>query len=174
MVENMKSKAITNWIFASIVLVIILVLIVVNQIGKKQDNVFLEDYQQYQYAVQLLYEEKAEEAVPILERLIDTYPNSFFLLWYQGLSFAMLGENEQAIEYMQMALKERPFLIMEQYFSHQLGEIYYNHQDFEKAKVYLEHTLTLPTITDEQRNHIEQLFQNMEIQMGIEQENGVE
>lgn len=163
MFEKNKNKinSFTNWIFASLVLLVIIAVIAISQIGKKQDSIFEENYQMYNYAIHILDENQASEAKSIFEQLVGIYPNRPYLLWNYGRSLAMNGEYEQAIEIYQKALKQRPFLIKNPAFTQSIGEIYYYNNEFEKAKVYLEYCLTLE-ITPEQEQEIKQMLFEIE------------
>lgn len=157
MFENNKKSSLTNWIFFAIVLVSFVIAIFIHQSGKKQDSVFLEEYQQYSYAIELLNENKSHEAQMILEQLVMSHTNSPYLLWYYGLSLAMVEDYDKSIEMLQNALEKRPFLIKDPNFTHNLGEVYFFHSEYEKAKVYLEYCLNLD-ITDEQKQRIQILL----------------
>lgn len=161
MYESEKKINYTNWVFACLILLIVIAVITIGQIGKKQEFTFLEDFQKYNYAIQLLEQDQANQAIIIFEELITTYTNYPYLLWNYGISLAMIGEFENSIDVYQKALKQRPFLIKNSVFTQSLGEVYFNYKDFEKAKVYLEYCLNLE-ITSEQEQKIQKILQEIE------------
>lgn len=130
-----------NLIFFCFIAIIIVSLIVVNNIGSKQDKVFAEDIQRYNYALQLLSENKPSEAQPLLKELFEKYPDNYEVIWGYGIVQSQLRNFEQAHLFYQQAQEKNITLVRDPLFLVQYGELLLNLGEEEKAKVYLEESL---------------------------------
>lgn len=130
-----------NLIFICLIGIIIVCLFVVNNIGNKQDKVFADEGNQYKYALQLLSQNKATEAEPLLKDLADKHPDNYEVVWKYGTVQSQLKHFDQAQALFQKAQDENVTLVRDSVFLAQYGEVLYNLGDLEKAKVYLEESL---------------------------------
>lgn len=130
-----------NLIFLSLITILIICVFVTNNIGKKQDKVFAEEGNQFKYALQLLSENKATEAEPLLKDLAEKHPENYEIIWKYGTVQSQLQNFEEAQVLFQQAQDENLTLVRNALFLAQYGEVLYNLGDLEKAKVYLEESL---------------------------------
>ncbi|GEN35163.1 tetratricopeptide repeat protein [Aneurinibacillus danicus] len=114
-------------------------------LGNKQDEKYRADYETYQRAQQQSKEGKFAEAGKAYQALLSTYPDSYVLLWRYGLSLAAEKKYEEADKYFLKAQKQRPFLVRNQRYLIQYGEVLYRLGNYTKAKKYLEEGRKLNT-----------------------------
>lgn len=130
-----------NLIFLCLIAIIVICLFIVNNIGNKQDKVFADEGNQYKYALQLLSQNKATEAEPLLKNLADKHPENYEVIWKYGTVQSQLKHFDQAQALFQKAQDENVTLVRDSVFLAQYGEVLYHLGDTEKAKVYLEESL---------------------------------
>jgi predicted Zn-dependent protease len=114
-------------------------------LGNKQDEQYQADYETYQRAQQYSQEEKFAEARKAYQALLSTHPESYVLLWRYGVSLAAEKKYEEADKYFLKAQKQRPFLVRNQRYLIQYGEVLYRLGNYTKAKKYLEEGRKLNT-----------------------------
>jgi tetratricopeptide (TPR) repeat protein len=128
----------TKLLIIGIILFVVIGLITTKSLGTKQDTTFQEHYQYYQLALQYIKEGNYQESAPIMHRLHEEYPESHLVSWYAGLSYAGLGDFVKASNLMQKSIDQRPFLLQDNLFTLQFGEVWYFLGEYEKSKLYLE------------------------------------
>lgn len=130
-----------NLTFFLIIVILSVCLFVTNNISKKQDKVFAEESNQFKYALQLLSEDKAQEAEPLLKDLSEKHADNYEIIWNYGTLQSHLKKYDMAEPLFQKAQKLNVLLVKNPLFLAQYGEVLYNLGEFEKSKVYLEESL---------------------------------
>ncbi|MED0676157.1 tetratricopeptide repeat protein [Aneurinibacillus thermoaerophilus] len=130
-----QTRNIIVYVFVLLTIVCLSVAIV---LGGKQDDKYQADFQTYQTAQQQLQEGKFAEAEKSYQTLLASYPGSYTLLWKYALALAAQQKYKEADQYFLKAQKQRPFLVQNQRYLIQYGEVLYKLGNYKKAKKYLE------------------------------------
>lgn len=147
-----------KYISYCIILFVLVGIISTNVIGKKQDEVYKQDYYQHQKAIELLGKGQFEQGVKILKDLIIKYPDEFELYYKVGLVYSEKKDYENAAIYYQKAIDIRPALLKDTTFTFRMGESLYNINQFEIAKQYL--LLPVPEQFQIQKDELLKLIEN--------------
>ncbi|KPC99191.1 Tetratricopeptide repeat protein [Geobacillus sp. BCO2] len=133
-----------RYVFLSLLVLILSGISYAHWKGQQQDEQFLKDYTEYQQAVQLMQQGRAEQALPLLRSLLGKYPDRYNIMRTLGLAYAMKNDFQKAAFYYEKAIRKRPFLQQDPIFTLQFGEILYYNGEYAKAKAYLEKSKQLP------------------------------
>lgn len=139
----MRQK-ITQYLFWSIIVFVVVGLSYTYWKGKQQDQSYNREFQQYVEALQFIQQKQGEQAIQILKQLSNKYPDRYNISRYLGLSYALAGDFKRASFYYQKAIDQRPFLQVDPIFTLQFGEILYFNGEYAKARAYLERSKQLP------------------------------
>ncbi|MEH6908519.1 hypothetical protein, partial [Neobacillus drentensis] len=82
----------SKFILLGIMVIIIICLSTTYVLGKRDDNQYFIDYQNYQDAIKIIETRKGIEAYSILERLKLRHPNNEYITRYLGLASAQNGD----------------------------------------------------------------------------------
>lgn len=129
-----------KYILLGFVVFISVTLLITHIKGEKQDMVFKDDYQKYQYSISSLREEQYTTSIEILQKLHQKYPNQANITRSLGLAYSLEGKNEISALYFQKAVEQRPFIVQEPLFSVRYGEVLYRLKEYDISKQYLEHS----------------------------------
>lgn len=132
----MKSSTV-KYIFFGIILFIFIGIIYTNVSGKKQDEVYKQDFMQYQEALQQMQSNELAQATAALEDLVVKYPDEYTLYYQLGLAYSAQNNFEKAAIHFQKAINIRPALLEDPMFAYKMGESLYNIKQLELAKAYL-------------------------------------
>lgn len=132
----MKSSTV-KYIFFGIILFIFIGIIYTNVSGKKQDEVYKQDFMKYQEALQQIQSNEVVQAVAVLEDLVVKYPDEYTLYYRLGLAYSSQKNFEKAAIHFQKAIDIRPALLEDPMFSYKMGESLYNIKQLDLAKAYL-------------------------------------
>ncbi|MDQ0244817.1 Tfp pilus assembly protein PilF [Bacillus fengqiuensis] len=138
------SEKVVNYLFYSLIVFILLGVSYAYIQGKKQNEVFKADYQEYQIALKLIDQGGNSQSISILEKQAEKYPDRYNILHKLGLSYAQAGDWGKAVHYYQRAIDQRPFLQMDPVFTMQFAEILFFNNEYVKARAYLEKSKQLP------------------------------
>lgn len=144
---NLKNR---NMVFYSLIIIAVIYILIANQAGKKQDNRYLNDFQEYQTVVNLINQQKYSEAQPIVINLLSKYPSSYVVIWQNAIVLDGLGNYEEAERYYSLVERQRPFVVKNQYFLVQHGKVLYrlgNHQEAAKYFMYSKKINAVPELT---------------------------
>ncbi|MGB3973002.1 MAG: tetratricopeptide repeat protein [Peptococcia bacterium] len=150
-----------------ILLFTVIVLIGGGVIGKRQNDEFIADGLELARAQQYADEEMFAEAVVILAKMVEKYPNSAPLLYDYAACLAELGRYEQAIEYYQRAQTENPNLARGLGFLLEAGTAFYYANEYEQAAKYL-HVAKLMSADDSTTQYINSILNNIEDSLVVE------
>jgi predicted Zn-dependent protease len=129
--------------------------------GKKQDQTYVKDLQNYQLSLSQMQEEQYKGAQEKLLELHNRYPDQAKITWDLGLSYAVEGDMEKAALYYQKAVDQRPFIVQEPMFSLQFAEILTSIEQYSVAKQYLEHCKAIG-VPEEYAGHVDDLLAYVE------------
>lgn len=107
-------------------------------VGSKQNANYKQGAQQFQAAAQKMTKKDYTGAEKELEKVIAKYPNSPLVQWQYGISLAGQKKYREANEWYVKARKQRPFLVQNQKYVLQYGELMIHLQDYKKAERYLQ------------------------------------
>ena len=131
--------------------------------GKEQDAQYKKESVQYELAVQRLSEQKGEEAVRLLQELVEgRYSDSYEVLWKYGLANSLVGEYDLAAKQLLEAQNIRPALITNSLFMVQFGEVHFHNKDYKNAEIYLKEALKL-SLEKELRSSAETLLEQIQL-----------
>ncbi|EQB94187.1 MULTISPECIES: tetratricopeptide repeat protein [Geobacillus] len=133
-----------RYVFLSLLVLVLSGIGYVHWKGQQQDEMFRNDYIEYQKAIQAMQQGRVEEALPQLQSLLDKYPDRYNIMRTLGLAYAMKNDFQKAAFYYDRAIQKRPFLQQDPIFTLQFGEILYYNGEYAKAKAYLEQSRRLP------------------------------
>jgi predicted Zn-dependent protease len=136
--EEKISGRMRNMMVYSLLGLTIVGLAILVVIGNKQDEKYKKENELYQVAQSQLREAKFNEAEKNLEQLLANHSNNYNLQWQYALSLAAQQKYDQASKYFLKAQQQRPFLVRDQKFVMQFGEVLYHQGNYAKAKRYLE------------------------------------
>lgn len=126
-----------RYILIGIVVFILLGILVAKVIAKSQDEKFANEDLLYQQAFQLANENKFEEASIYINELLKTQSDSEAANYLGGLIAANTGELQQAASLFQKTLDINPHRVEDAMFMLQFGEMLYNVERYEDARVVL-------------------------------------
>ncbi|WCN38103.1 tetratricopeptide repeat protein [Aneurinibacillus uraniidurans] len=106
--------------------------------GSEQDAAYKQGAQQFQSAIQKMNQKDYSGAEKDLQNVITQYPDSFVVQWQYGASLAGQKKYQEANEWYVKARKQRPFLVQNQKYALQYGELLIHLQDYKKAERYLQ------------------------------------
>lgn len=132
----MKSTIVKN-VFFGVILFVIIGLVYTNIAGKKQDEIFKQDYMKNQQAMQMLQSNQTKESANVLEELILKYPDEYTLYYNLGLAYSAQNNFKKSALNFQKALNIRPALLQDQTFTFKMGESLYHIKEYDTAKTYL-------------------------------------
>ncbi len=146
-----------KYIFFGIILFIFIGLLYTNVAGKKQDEVFKQDFLQYQQAMQLIQNNELEQGIKILGDLIIRYPDEHKLYYNLGLAYSAKQDYEKAATHYQQAIDIRPALLQDGTFTYRMGESLYNMKELEIAREYLQARKAPKELEKERKKLIKQI-----------------
>ncbi|MED4351119.1 tetratricopeptide repeat protein [Schinkia azotoformans] len=146
-----------KYILLGIMVFVFIGILYTNIMGKKQDDVFKQDYTKYQFALQLLETNEFDKAINELNDLIVNYPDEYTLYFQLGLAYSSQGDFEKAAIHYQKAIDIRPALLGNQTFTFKMGESLYNIKQFDLAKAYLSNPV--PEQFQKQRDELLQIIE---------------
>ncbi|AMA71706.1 MULTISPECIES: tetratricopeptide repeat protein [Aneurinibacillus] len=137
MEEKVSGRTRNNIVYSLLGLTLIGIITAI-VMGGNQDKVYQADAQAYMQAQKHLQQNQFAEAEKVLKPLLATHSDSYILQWRYASSFAGQGKYDEAEKYFIQARKQRPFLVRNQKYLVQYGEVLYKKQNYQKAKRYLE------------------------------------
>ncbi|CAB3396183.1 tetratricopeptide repeat protein [Kyrpidia spormannii] len=117
-------------------------------IASDQNKQFLKTFQAFQQSQTLMQQQQYAQAEPLLKKVVEAQPHSFMALWNYGICQFGLKHYDLADEYFTKAREQRPFLLNDQLYVTQYGELLYAKGDLARAKEYLERSVSLNAGTD--------------------------
>ncbi|MDI3329023.1 MAG: tetratricopeptide repeat protein [Alicyclobacillaceae bacterium] len=107
-------------------------------IGLQQDRMFLRDYQAYETARNQMAQGQFAQAEPLLKDVLQRHPDSYAVLWRYAACQKGLGRYEEADRYYTAARNQRPFLLKDQRFLLDYGDLLLQKGDVRRAREYLQ------------------------------------
>lgn len=136
--ENMKLReSHRKYILLGMIGFIIVGLITANVMAKKQDQEFIKNELLYDQVQQMYNSGNYEEALVYINELLKTQPNSEAVNHMGGLISAINKEYSKAAILLQKTLDINPYKVEDPIFMLQLGEVFYQAERYEDAKVVL-------------------------------------
>ncbi|BAU26523.1 tetratricopeptide repeat protein [Aneurinibacillus soli] len=115
----------------------IVAIIITSVLGSKQDETYKQGAGAFKDIQEKFAQRDYASAQKELEQLIASYPNSYLVQWQYGISLAGQQKYQEAAEWYEKARKQRPFLVRNQQYVLQYGEVLYHVQDYKRATRYL-------------------------------------
>jgi tetratricopeptide (TPR) repeat protein len=156
---SVTSKA-RNYIFISVLVVIVISLIATFSIAAEQDKAYRDNFMRYQQANQLIKEQKYIQAQKMLTELDENSRKSYQVLYSQATCAANTGDFSSAADFMQKIRETRPALLMNQNYLEQYGVILFQLGEYNRAKLYLLESKkynTNPEATKEAEKYLAQI-----------------
>ncbi|GAB6179339.1 hypothetical protein JCM14036_06580 [Desulfotomaculum defluvii] len=139
----MKEKSLkrNNYIFFTLIILAIIVILICQSAGIEQNNQYLEDYKIYRSYQQLINQEKYQEAEKYLNHILPRYQDNYLVQWDRGK--ILLGEKKykEAENALRLAREIRPVLVLRPEYLYNTAETYFFLKDINKAKQYLNECL---------------------------------
>ncbi|MER2108112.1 MAG: hypothetical protein ABS949_14345 [Solibacillus sp.] len=126
-----------KYILAGIVAFVLVGLFVANFMATKQDEAFMQEDMLYQQAIQMLNEGNFIDAYAMLQKVLETQPNSEDANYAMALVAANSGEFGRAAIAGQKTLDLNPYKVEDPIFMLQFGEILVSNERFDDAKTVL-------------------------------------
>jgi len=132
-------------VFLAFIFMAVMFLAIAGIQANKQNQVFLQDYQQTEQAEELLRQAKFSEAAPMYYSLIKKHDYYSVFYWRYGLCLAGQQKWAEAFQQLDKARQIRPALMTDQVFLVQYGEMLYHTDQYTRSKQYLKQSLTYGT-----------------------------
>lgn len=120
-----------------IILVVIFTAVYADRAGKKQDAIWLADYQAYQDALRAIEDEDYKEASLILDEFKEKY-DSATIYWTLGLTNSLEGNYDEAEKNYAKVQELYPSIVLNTHFLKEYSLILYKSGDDSKAIRYFE------------------------------------
>ena len=127
-----------KYILLGIVAFIIMGFITAKVLASKQDEEFLLNDQLYQQVSQLYSEDNYLEAGELINDLLLRAPNSEMVNYLGGVITANLGDYKRSVILLQKTLDINPYMVEDEMFMLQFGEVLFFAERYEDAKIVLE------------------------------------
>ena len=120
-------------------MLVLVVLIVTYTVAGKNEIKWLQEYQQFEKAKNLINQQQPSQALPLLSQLLekDKYKNSVPVVWAYGICLAMNGDFQGSKNYLYRTQQLRPLVLFDYIYTVQYGETLYRLGDYKEAKKYL-------------------------------------
>ncbi|KUO58024.1 MAG: hypothetical protein APF84_18545 [Gracilibacter sp. BRH_c7a] len=118
-------------------LVVVLTTIYVNQVGQKQDEVWLADYKSYTKAIDDFKEKEYAKSILALNNLAEEY-NSATIYWSLARNKVMVRNYDEAQEYFEMAREIYPAIVLKLAYLKDYSSILAKNKNYDKALMYFE------------------------------------
>ncbi|MDI3257114.1 MAG: tetratricopeptide repeat protein [Kyrpidia sp.] len=142
------SGTVRNGVVYATAAVTVVALLIGYNAAADQDKQFLGTFQAFQQSRAQMQKQQYAQAEPLLKKVVQDQPHSFIALWNYGICEFGLKQYDQADKYFTLAREQRPFLLMDQLYVTQYGQLLYAKGDLARAKVYLERSVSLNEGTD--------------------------
>lgn len=136
MIMQLKEST-RRYILLGMIGIIVVGLIVAKVLANNQDEQFTVEQTLYQQASQLASQGNYEEAGLYINEVLKSKPDSEAVNYLGALIASNQGEVEQAAILFQKTLDINPYKVEDALFMLQFGEILYNVERYEDAKVVL-------------------------------------
>lgn len=126
-----------KYILLGLIGFIIIGLMVAKVMAKNQDEQFKKNELLYEQVQQLYQNGNYEEASIYIEELLKTQPDSEIVNYMGGLIAAINQDHKKAVNLMEITLNINPHKVEDPIFMLQLGQLFYEAERYEDAKVVL-------------------------------------
>lgn len=151
---------IRNYIFITVLSVIIISLIAEFSVASNQDKNSRDNYAKYQQAGQLIEQKKFVQAEEFLSKLDKSDRESYQVFYARSICAANTGNFSTAADFMYKVGQIRPAFLMDQTYLMQYGAILCQLGKYDMAKLYLlesEKYNKDPQITKEAEKYLKQI-----------------
>jgi len=138
-----KKTPIEKYIVLGVVVAIIIGLITALQLGKKQDEQFTMNQMQFNYAQQLMEEERYETGVEMMAEVMANSTPTAYLTQSYGYMNAYVEDYQKASELYLETIEINPYMIENALFMAQLSEFLVVTEQYDKALTVIEQAETL-------------------------------
>jgi predicted Zn-dependent protease len=136
--EERVSGRTRNFVVYGLFLFVIIGITISLVTGSKQEEQYRSESQIYETAKKKMQEKKFTEAEKQIGQLLSLHPDSYVLQWQYALILSQQKKYEEASKYFVKAQKQRPFLVRNQQYLMQFGEVLYHQGNYARAKRYFE------------------------------------
>lgn len=126
-----------RYILLGLIGIVVIGLIVANVLANNQDEQFTNEQTLYQQAVQSANQGNYEDASLYIKEVLKNKPNSEDVNYLGALIATNTGDLKQAAILFQKTLDINPYRVEDALFMLQFGEVLYNVERYEDAKIVL-------------------------------------
>jgi outer membrane protein assembly factor BamD (BamD/ComL family) len=137
-----------NFIVYSMVLLGIITAVLNLSLGEKQDKEFENTSRMYEEAKNAMKQSNFEHSSSLFQKLVTKQPDSYILLWNYGISLAAQQKYEEGYKYLVKTRQQHPFVVRDQQYLMQTGQVLYYTGKYTDAKRYIEEGIKLNTSAD--------------------------
>jgi len=143
-IQTKPNRNYSNYIFITCIIVVLTVLIGVENVAEKEDNLLLNDFSLYQKADLLLQEGDTESVIPILEELHKTYNDDFNISYRLGYAYLSTNRYDAALVMYTKSLDLNPYFVENKDFLYEYVIILANNEQNDNAILVIDRLLELP------------------------------
>ncbi|MER2076572.1 tetratricopeptide repeat protein [Psychrobacillus psychrotolerans] len=143
-IQTKPNRNYSNYIFITCIIVVLTVLIGVENVAEKEDNLLLNDFSLYQKADVLLQEGDMESVIPILKELHKTYNDDFNISYRLGYSYLSTNRYDSALVMYTRSLDLNPYFVENKDFLYEYAIILANNEQNDNAIQVIDRLLELP------------------------------
>jgi tetratricopeptide (TPR) repeat protein len=148
----MKNNETSSNILTAIVVLAVLAVIFGTVQGRKQDAVWVNEYQTYQSAIGNA-SKNIDQSISTLQDLLknDNLKNSASLNWQLGKMLRYKQEYAVADQYYERVKQIYPAVVQDHSYQAEYGDVLVHLQKFSEAKKYVEQVLTNASASEQER-----------------------
>lgn len=118
-------------------LTIIILLNITYWIGEKQKEQYEEDFELLRYAKELIWNQEAQKAIPILHELNNRHTDDEYIIETLALAQSFVGDYSHAVSNYQKSLEMNPNLQLQPEFNLKYSRALILNNEYEKAELLL-------------------------------------
>lgn len=147
-IQRKVKKSYMNFILTAFILLICVVISVLQNEAKKQNEVLMSDFLLYQQADSLLKDGKIDEVLPPLEELHTKYNNDYNISNRLGYVYFNVEKIDTALILYNKTLDLNPYLVENKDFMYQYAIVLANNYQYDNAFLVIDRLLRLPMDED--------------------------
>ena len=141
-INSKRDKIYINYIITGFILIVFVLLIIVENLGSKQDELLLNDFTMFEEASALIESGSSTEALQTLENLNTKYSGDFNISHRLGIAYLSSEQYKPALTMFTRTLDLNPYLVENTDYLYQYALTLANNEQFDNSILVIDKLLS--------------------------------
>jgi len=155
-INSKRDKNYINYIITGFILIVFVLLIIVENLGNKQDELLLSDFTMFEEASALVESGSSTEALQTLENLNTKYSGDFNISHRLGIAYLSSEQYKPALTMFTRTLDLNPYLVENTDYLYQYAVTLANNEQFDNSILVIDKLLSYE-LEEELKNNVVKL-----------------